>query len=243
MAKLTTPIFKPDGKNAIHDGIEHEPGGGKASARSHRHGFSVARSPVRLVPNRQGHQRDGVAREHHGARQSRRDAPDSRDHHGFGAGRTERTADAGDSGERASRDLCAAQRRGQCLGQRGVREGGARNGQEDFGHGRRVDERLRHVPRARCEGRRLQGLRRDGCFGRPERNGFENDARALHPSRRDPDERQRRALRGAPHLEPSRRRWSSPRSTPWSRRTIEPSWKAIAKRKKSRRAGTERRSL
>jgi nicotinamidase-related amidase len=30
MAKLTTPIFKPDGKNAIHDGIEHEPGGGKA---------------------------------------------------------------------------------------------------------------------------------------------------------------------------------------------------------------------
>ena len=24
------PIFVPDGKNAIHDGIEHEPGGGKA---------------------------------------------------------------------------------------------------------------------------------------------------------------------------------------------------------------------
>ena len=30
MAKLITPIFKPDGKNAIHDGVEHEPGGGKA---------------------------------------------------------------------------------------------------------------------------------------------------------------------------------------------------------------------
>ena len=29
MAKLTSPIFKPDGKNAIHDGIEHEPTGGK----------------------------------------------------------------------------------------------------------------------------------------------------------------------------------------------------------------------
>src|SRR5262245_8733335 len=29
MAKLTTPIFKPDGKNSIHDGVEHEPGGGK----------------------------------------------------------------------------------------------------------------------------------------------------------------------------------------------------------------------
>jgi len=29
MAKLTSPIFKPDGKNAIHDGIEHEPSGGK----------------------------------------------------------------------------------------------------------------------------------------------------------------------------------------------------------------------
>src|SRR6187200_358220 len=26
----TANIFKPDGKNAIHDGIEHEPGGGKA---------------------------------------------------------------------------------------------------------------------------------------------------------------------------------------------------------------------
>ena len=30
MAKLITPLFKPDGKNAIHDGVEHEPGGGKA---------------------------------------------------------------------------------------------------------------------------------------------------------------------------------------------------------------------
>ena len=30
MGKLTTAIFKPDGKNAIHDGVEHEPGGGKA---------------------------------------------------------------------------------------------------------------------------------------------------------------------------------------------------------------------
>src|SRR5262249_35604737 len=26
----TANIFKPDGKNAIHDGIEHDPGGGKA---------------------------------------------------------------------------------------------------------------------------------------------------------------------------------------------------------------------
>jgi len=30
MGSLKTPIFRPDGKNAIHDGIEHEPGGGKA---------------------------------------------------------------------------------------------------------------------------------------------------------------------------------------------------------------------
>src|SRR6516225_12117705 len=30
MATATANIFKPDGKNAIHDGIEHEPGGGKA---------------------------------------------------------------------------------------------------------------------------------------------------------------------------------------------------------------------
>ena len=27
---MTAEIFKPDGKNTIHDGIEHEPGGGKA---------------------------------------------------------------------------------------------------------------------------------------------------------------------------------------------------------------------
>jgi nicotinamidase-related amidase len=30
MSTLTKPLFKPDGKNAIHDGIEHDPGGGKA---------------------------------------------------------------------------------------------------------------------------------------------------------------------------------------------------------------------
>src|SRR5499433_1313194 len=30
MANQTSSIFKPDGKNAIHDGIEHEPTGGKA---------------------------------------------------------------------------------------------------------------------------------------------------------------------------------------------------------------------
>jgi len=29
MADQTRNIFEPDGKNAIHDGIEHEPGGGK----------------------------------------------------------------------------------------------------------------------------------------------------------------------------------------------------------------------
>src|SRR5437867_11068244 len=30
MTIQTTAIFKPDGKNSIHDGIEHEPGGGQA---------------------------------------------------------------------------------------------------------------------------------------------------------------------------------------------------------------------
>jgi nicotinamidase-related amidase len=30
MSTFSNPLFKPDGKNAIHDGIEHEPGGGKA---------------------------------------------------------------------------------------------------------------------------------------------------------------------------------------------------------------------
>jgi nicotinamidase-related amidase len=30
MSTFSNHIFKPDGKNAIHDGIEHEPGGGKA---------------------------------------------------------------------------------------------------------------------------------------------------------------------------------------------------------------------
>ena len=30
MATRSNSIFVPDGKNAIHDGIEHDPGGGKA---------------------------------------------------------------------------------------------------------------------------------------------------------------------------------------------------------------------
>jgi len=30
MANQNQSVFKPDGKNSIHDGIEHEPGGGKA---------------------------------------------------------------------------------------------------------------------------------------------------------------------------------------------------------------------
>src|SRR5262245_49087529 len=30
MTNKSSNIFKPDGKNAIHDGIEHAPGGGKA---------------------------------------------------------------------------------------------------------------------------------------------------------------------------------------------------------------------
>ena len=30
MTPGTKDLFKADGKNAIHDGIEHEPGGGKA---------------------------------------------------------------------------------------------------------------------------------------------------------------------------------------------------------------------
>src|SRR6266852_9600009 len=30
MPTASQAIFKPDGKNAIHDGIEHEPGGGRA---------------------------------------------------------------------------------------------------------------------------------------------------------------------------------------------------------------------
>ena len=30
MSNRNEPIFVPDGKNAIHDGIEHEPTGGKA---------------------------------------------------------------------------------------------------------------------------------------------------------------------------------------------------------------------
>src|SRR6267378_4396519 len=30
MSKQNEPLFMPDGKNTIHDGIEHAPGGGKA---------------------------------------------------------------------------------------------------------------------------------------------------------------------------------------------------------------------
>src|SRR5262249_5881773 len=72
-------------------------------------------------------------------------------------------------------------------------------------HCRRVDERVRDVPRARCQGGRLQGLRRHRRVGRSERARVANDAGAIHASRHHSDLRQRRDLRDPPHLEPSGR--------------------------------------
>ncbi len=43
---------------------------------------------------------------------------------------------------------------------------------EDADHGRRLDQRVRDVPGARRYGRRLQGVRGDGCLRRPERDGI-----------------------------------------------------------------------
>src|SRR5262249_53401380 len=56
-----------------------------------------------------------------------------------------------------------------------------------------------------CQSSGLQSLRRDGCLRRPERIRIENDPRTLHAGGRDSYERQRRHLRSASHLEPSRR--------------------------------------
>ena len=40
-------------------------------------------------------------------------------------------------------------------------------GKKDIDHGRRVDQRLRHVSGSGRESGRLQSVRRDGCFGDP----------------------------------------------------------------------------
>jgi hypothetical protein len=161
-------IFKADGKNAIHDGIEHEAGGGKALLDptdtaflllDHQSGLfqnvkdiSVAelRANVTALAKVAALQRIPVI--------------------------TTASEPNGPNGplmpeiqEAAPHTvLCAAQGRGQCVGQRAVREDGARNGEENAGHGRRMDQRVRDVPRAGRESGRIQGLRGDRRFRRPE---------------------------------------------------------------------------
>ena len=96
------------------------------------------------------------------------------------------------------------QGRSERLGQRGFRQDGARHRQENAHHGGRLDECVRHVPGARRQGGRVQGLRGHRRVGGSERVGFANHARALHSSGHHSDIDERGALRDASHVEPPR---------------------------------------
>ena len=129
-------------------------GGGQALLDPSDTRDPAARSSGRPVPDREGHQRRRAAREHHDAREARDAAEDPRHHDRVRAQRPERAADAGDPSVRAARGLRAAQGRGERLGQRGLRQGGARHRPQDADHGGRLDQRLRDVPGARRQGGR-----------------------------------------------------------------------------------------
>ena len=68
---------------------------------------------------------------------------------------------------RATRCLCAAQGRSERLGQRRLRQSGTRHRPQDADHGGGLDQRLCDVPRAGCQGGRVQGVRRIDASGDP----------------------------------------------------------------------------
>ena len=76
-------------------------------------------------------------------------------------------------------------------------------GKQDADHGGGLDQRLRDVPGARCQGGGVHGVCGDRCLRRPERVGVAHHARAPGPGRRHPYVGECRPLRGAPHVEPS----------------------------------------
>ena len=199
-------IFEPDGKNAIHDGIEHEPGGGK--------GLLDPTDTVLLLLDHQA-----------GLFQVVKDisVAELRANTTMLAKLatlmklpviTTASEPNGPNGplmpeiHESAPHAVFVPRKGEVnawdnqLFVKSVRE----TGQKDFDHGRRVDQRLRHVPGTGCESGGVQGLRGYGCFRRPERDGIENDARSFYTSWRGPDERQCGVVRNSPHVEPPRSR-------------------------------------
>jgi hypothetical protein len=158
MDERVRQLFKADGKNAIHDGIEHEPGGGKALLDpadtvllllDHQSGLfqnvkditmAELRANVTALAKLAAMQQIPVI--------------------------TTASVPEGPNGPlipeiHTGRSPCgirAAEGRGQRLGQCTLCQDGARNRQADVDHGRGVDQCLRHVPGARRQGGRFQGL-------------------------------------------------------------------------------------
>ena len=205
MSNGNKSIFVPDGKNEIHDGIEHAPGGGM--------GLLDPTDTVFLLLDHQS-----------GLFQNVKDIEVAQ----LRANTTAlaklatlaqipviQTASVPDGPngplmpeiKEAAPQLLYVPRKGEVNAWdnaafvKAVRE----NRQKNADHGWCLDQRLRDVPCAGCQGSRIQSVRRDGCFGRPERIRIENDARTLHAGWRDSDQHQCRHLRSASHLEPIRR--------------------------------------
>src|SRR6266851_4027904 len=133
-----------------------------------RWGAPAARSSIGAVSNRQGHQCERIAGQHRDAREAG-DVDESSGHPDrLGAGGTERPSHARDKAICAPCRLRPPQGRGQCLGQRGLRQGGGGDWQENPDHGRRVDQRVRDVSGTGCTGSRIQGIRSHGRVGRSE---------------------------------------------------------------------------
>ena len=77
-------------------------------------------------------------------------------------------------------------------------------GKKTLDHGGSLDQRLRDVPGARRQSGWIQGLCGDGCFRRPERNGFADVPCPLRPGRRHSHDDECCAVGGPPHVGPPR---------------------------------------
>jgi len=210
----------PTVRTRFHDGIEHEPGGGKALLDPRIRFSCSTTSPVcskTLKTFPVAELRANVA-----ALQSWRrlqqipvittaSVPDGPN----GPLMPEIHEAAPQSG------LCAAQRRGQCLGQRAVREDVARNGQENTDHGRVWTNVCVMFPALDAKAAGLK-FTLSSMLPRPERNGIANDARTLHAGWHYSYQHNAVICGSASHLEPPPTPPNSLSSTRWYRPTTEP---------------------
>ena len=101
-------------------------------------------------------------------------------------------------------DLRGAKGRSECMGQRRLRQDSACNRKKDIDYGGRLDERLRDVSGAGCQGGGVQGLCSDGCLRRSERNGVAHDTRSFRASWCHSHLHECSFVRGSSYVEPSR---------------------------------------